>query len=100
MREAKYSHLFRKQVRKIKGQELQNILNKRDEILKCEDLTHYKNLSHNLKKYKRVHVNTSYVILFFGDDGAVYFVDYEHHDLVYRHSKKYLKKYQDLTFEK
>lgn len=99
MRKAEYSHLFRKQLRKIKGQELQNILVKRDEILNCEDLTHYKNLTHDLKKYRRVHVNTSYVILFFGDDGAVYFVDYEHHDLIYRRGKKHLKKYEDLKFE-
>ena len=89
MRKAKYSHLFRKQLKKIKGKELQNILNKKDEILTCEDLTHYKNLVHDLKKYKRVHVNNSYVILFFGDDGTVYFIDYEHHDVIYRRSKKY-----------
>lgn len=99
MRKAKYSHLFRKQLKKIKGQELRNILNKRDEILNCENLTHYKNLTHDLKKYRRVHVNPSYVILFFGDDGTVYFIDYEHHDVIYRRSKKHLKKYQDLKFE-
>jgi mRNA-degrading endonuclease RelE of RelBE toxin-antitoxin system len=95
---AKYSHLFRKQLKKIKGKELQNILNKRDEILNCKDITHYKNLSHDLKKYKRVHVNNSYVILFIGDDIIVYFIDYEHHDAIYKHSKKHLKKYQDLKF--
>lgn len=99
MRKSKYSHLFRKQLKKIKGKELQNILKKRDEILNCEDLVHYKNLTQDLKKYKRVHVNTSYVILFFGDDGTVYFVDYEHHDVIYRRSKKHLKKYEDLKFE-
>ena len=67
MRERKYSNLFKKQLKKIKGKELQNILNKRDEILKSEDLDHYKNLSKDLKKFMRVHVNNSYVILFFGD---------------------------------
>ena len=88
MRKSQYSHLFRNQLKKIKGKELQNILNKRDEILNSDNLDHYKNLSNKLKKYKRVHVNKSYVILFFGDDGTVYFVDYEHHDIVYKPGKK------------
>lgn len=59
MRKYKYSHLFRKQLKKIKGKQLQNILNKRDDILKSDDLGHYKNLTKSLKKYKRVHVNNS-----------------------------------------
>ncbi len=92
MRKSKYSYLFRKQLRKLKGRELQNILNKIDEILATKDLDHYKNLKYELKKYKRVHVNNSYVVLFFGDDGFVYFVDYAHHDLIYE------KKYSDLRF--
>lgn len=98
MRKARYSQLFRKQIRKIKGKELRNILKKRDEILTSLNLDHYKNLTRDLKKYKRVHVNNSYIILFFGDDGTVYFVDYAHHDVVYKHSKKDLKKYKDLNF--
>jgi len=44
-------------------------------------------------------VNNSYVILFFGDDGTVFFVDYEHHDVVYKHSSKHLKKYENIKFE-
>ncbi len=98
MRKSKYSHLFRKQLKKIRGKELQNILNKRDEILNSINLNHYKNLTKDYKKYKRVHVNNSYVILFFGDDDTVYFVDYEHHDIIYKRSNKYLKKYDNLKF--
>jgi len=70
-----------------------------DGILECEEIDHYKNLQYNLKKFKRVHVNDSYVILFFGDDGYIYFVDYEHHNNIYKHSKKALKKYEDLKFK-
>ena len=99
MRKARYSHLFVKALKKINGQELRNILNKRDEILSSEDIDHYKNLTKSLKKFKRVHVNSSYVILFFGDDNRVYFVDYAHHDDVYKHSTKDLKKYNELAFE-
>lgn len=98
MRKCKYSHLFRKQLKKIKGKELQNILKKRDEVLNSENLDHYKNLTQDLKKYKRVHVNSSYIILFFGDDNTVYLVDYQHHDVIYKHSKKDLRKYKDLKF--
>jgi mRNA-degrading endonuclease RelE of RelBE toxin-antitoxin system len=93
MRKRKYSNLFTKALNKLKGKELQNLLKKRDEILNCQDLNHYKNLKYNLKRYKRIHVNDSYVVLFFGDDGIVYFIDYEHHDKIYR------KKYDNLTFE-
>ena len=75
-----------------KRRRLLSYLQKRDE-------DRYKNLTKDLKKYKRVHVNNSYVILFFGDDGTVYFVDYEHHDAIYKHSKKHLKKYNDLRFD-
>ena len=82
----------------MKGQQLQNLLNKIDEILECENLNHYKNLTKDLKKYKRVHVNNYYVILFFGDDGTVYFVDYEHHNTIYKHSNKHLKKYKNLKY--
>ena len=99
MRKRKYSKLFKKALKKIKGKELQNILNKLNEILNSINLDHYKNLSKDLKKYKRVHVNSSYVILFFRGDGTVYFVDYAHHNVVYEHTKKNLKKYDNIRFE-
>jgi len=98
MRRAEYSTLFKKKFNKIKGKELQNILTKIEEIKKCTDLNHYKNLTKNLKKYKRVHVNNSYVILFFDDDGCVYFVDYAHHDEIYKHNKKGIRRFDNLKF--
>ena len=98
MREYKTSTLFERNTKKLKGQDLTNFLSKIDEILSISDLNFYKNLKHDLKKYKRVHVNNSYVILFFGDDALVYFVDYLNHDLAYKYDKKRLKKYQGLSF--
>ena len=83
MRERKYSKDFKKHLIKLKGKELQNLINKRDEILNSQDINHYKNLRKPLQRYKRVHVNSSYIIIFFGDDGTVYFVDYQHHDKAY-----------------
>lgn len=97
-REFRDSHIFKKKISKLKGQELINTLNKVDEILNSKDINNYKNLRYKLKKYKRVHVNDSYVILFFGEDNIIYFVDYEHHDIVYKHTKKVLKKYKNLRF--
>lgn len=98
MREYKTSSLFEKRSKKLKGQELNNFLNKIDEILEVKDLDFYKNLKYDLKKYKRVHVNNSYVILFFGDDNIVYFVDYVNHDKAYKYDKKQLNKYNNLEF--
>ena len=76
---------FRKKVLKLQGKEVYAVLNKMLEILKTPDLNHYKNLQHDLKKYKRVHVNTCYVILFYDEKNkTIYFIDYEHHDKVYK----------------
>ena len=98
-RKYKDSPLFKRKVSKLSGQNLFNVMKKIDEILTCGDINHYKNLKYDFKKYKRVHVNNSYVILFLGDDGRVYFVDYEHHDKVYKYDKNQLKKYENLKFE-
>ncbi len=48
------SNLFKKNVKKLKGKPLQNLLNKIDEILTCQDLDHYKNLTKDLKKYENI----------------------------------------------
>jgi len=106
-RRYKDSIIFQKQLKKLKGQQLYNTMHKINEILNCENLDHYKNLRNDLKKFKRCskinlflahifekilfHVNNSYIILFFGDDDIVYFIDYEHHDKIY--TKKYEKNY-------
>lgn len=75
-----------------------NLLNKIDEICSIEDLNHYKNLRHDSNKFKRVHVNNSFIVLFFGDDNLVYFVDYDSHDKIYKVDKKQSKKYENLEF--
>lgn len=93
------SSIFTKRIKKLKGSDLSNLFNKLDEILSCEDIDHYKNLRHPLNKFKRVHINKSFVILFFGNDGSVYFVNYLHHDIVYKNANKTLEKYSDLFFD-
>ena len=97
MKEYKTSSLFEKKLRKLKGTDLANVVKKVEEVC-SKDSTHFKNLKYELKKYKRVHVNDSFVILFFDEKNVVHFVDYAHHDVVYKPSKKLLKKYNDLKF--
>ena len=50
MRKRKYSKLFQKKINKLKGKELQNIINKRNQILSSLNLNNYKNLKNVLKK--------------------------------------------------
>lgn len=83
-REFEFSKEFDKKISKLKGKEAKNLFNKIEEILNCEDINHYKNLKHSLKSYKRVHVNTSFVILFQDQRGLIFFVDYQHHDKIYK----------------
>lgn len=82
-RDYKFESKFDKKISKLKGKEADNLFKKINEILTCNDIDHYKNLRNKFKKYKRVHVNRCYVIMFFEKD-KVYFVDYDHHDKIYK----------------
>ena len=76
---------FEKKILKLKGKESYSVFKKIAEVIQSDDLSHYKNLKYSLKKYKRVHVNSSYVILFYDDiTKMIYFDSYEHHDNIYR----------------
>lgn len=52
-------------------------------------IEHYKNLKHDLKEFKRVHIDSSFVLVFRVDipNNFILFVDFDHHDNIYR--KKY-----------
>ncbi len=61
------------------------ILTKIEEILVVQDVTHYKNLKNRLKEFKRVHVKSSFVLLFqHNADDSVSFFDVAHHDDIYK----------------
>ena len=49
-------------------------------------INHYKNLKNDLSEYKRVHVDTSFVLLFrvFKKEKKILFARLRHHDNVYR----------------
>ena len=98
MKQYKTSTVFEKKLNKLRGTDLANVVKKVDEIC-LKDITHFKNLKYDLKQYKRVHVNDSFVILFFDEKQVVHFVDYVHHDVAYKPGKKLLKKYKRLDFK-
>ena len=47
---------------------------------------HYKNLEYPLNQFKRVHVNTHFVLIFKVNKNTheVLFIDYDHHDNIYK----------------
>jgi len=64
------------------------IINKKiKEIIKCDSVSinHYKNLRHDLKELKRVHIDRSFVLTFNVDlqKNFILFVDFDHHDRIY-----------------
>jgi YafQ family addiction module toxin component len=60
------------------------IMNKIKEIVNCYDIESYKNLRHDLKEYKRVHIG-HFVLIFKFDktNNAILFTDFDHHDKIY-----------------
>ncbi len=51
-----------------------------------ESIHHYKNLRHDLKDFKSVHIDSSFVLVFKVtiQDNFVLFVDFDHHDRIYK----------------
>ncbi len=63
------------------------VLRKIDEVVHCVDVDHYKNLRAPLQRYKRVHVYSSFVLLFTTEGDTIIFRYYDHHDNIYLFSK-------------
>lgn len=69
------------------------IINKKiKEIINSNEqsIQHYKNLRHDLKDYKRVHIDKSFVLAFKVNfsNNFILFVDFDHHDKIYKKSLK------------
>ena len=62
-----------------------SIQSKFQEILTCSDVNHYKNLRNPLQNFKRVHIRTSFVLVFkyVESEDLVVFYDFDHHDNIY-----------------
>jgi len=79
--------IIRKLVKKDKKKV--EIINKKiKEIINSNEqsIQHYKNLRHDLKDYKRVHIEKSFVLVFKVDvsNNFILFVDFDHHDKIYK----------------
>lgn len=63
----------------------EQLMKKIEEIINCEDISHYKNLRYGLKDSKRVHVG-HFVLIFQYDksNDFIYFDDFDHHDNIYK----------------
>ncbi len=64
------------------------IINKRiKEIINCDvqSIGHYKNLRHDMKQLKRVHIDSHFVLTFsvHKEQNFILFVDFDHHDEAY-----------------
>jgi len=60
-------------------------LNKIEEVINSEDTSHYKNLSYDMKQFKRVHIDSHFVLIFKVDQNnkLIRFEDLQHHDVIY-----------------
>lgn len=61
-------------------------LNKINEVINSENPQHYKNLSYDMKEFKRVHIDSHFVLIFKVDEKnkSIRFEDLQHHDYIYR----------------
>ena len=61
------------------------------EVINSDSISieHYKNLRYDLSKYKRVHIDRSFVLTFKVDirDNFILFVDFDHHDNIFKRRK-------------
>ncbi|MFH1056064.1 MAG: addiction module toxin RelE [Candidatus Altiarchaeota archaeon] len=60
-------------------------LKKMGEISTSTNIHHYKNLKHTMKGFKRVHIDSHFVLIFRVDENrnAIRFEDLQHHDHIY-----------------
>ncbi|MCR4335697.1 MAG: hypothetical protein NUV57_04120 [archaeon] len=61
-------------------------MSKIEEIISSPEIEHYKNLSNLMKEFKRVHIDSYFVMLFKFEKNSekIKFEDLQHHDIIYR----------------
>ena len=79
--------LILKKLAKKDHQRVEIIKKKIKEIISCyhNSINHYKNLRYNLKECKRVHIDSSFVLIFKVDieKNFIIFINFDHHDNIY-----------------
>jgi len=88
MRKYEIRHSLRKVLKKISKKDkpaFEQVIKKIEEIISCNDLGHYKNLKSPLQEFKRVHIKTSFVLVFkyLKSENKIIFYDFDHHDNIY-----------------
>ncbi len=85
-----YSELLTKELKKLKKRDPRRfdiLMKKRDDIKEKLLLNqdHFKNLSHELSDFRRVHIDKHFVLIFKVDkqNKVIRFEDYDHHDKIY-----------------
>ena len=65
--------------------QLRSIAKKIEEIIACKDINHYKNLRKPLSHLKRVHIDSSFVLVFCVNNHTkhIIFEDFDHQDNIY-----------------
>ena len=89
MFEFELSGKLQKILKKLKRKDnarLEITLKKIDEICSSPDIEHYKNLRYDFKEFKRVHIDSHFVLIFrFDEKGRkVLFEDLQHHNTIYK----------------
>jgi len=66
------------------------LMKKIEEIITLDNIEHYKNLRSPLQNFKRVHINSHFVLVFKYEknNDAIYFYDFDHHDNIYKKEMK------------
>jgi len=59
-------------------------LKKINEVMNSPDLNHYKNLSNDMKYFKRGNIDSHFVLLFKIEGDVIKFEDLQHHDTAYK----------------
>jgi len=63
----------------------EQVLKKIEEITKCYDVEHYKNLRYDMKDKKRVQLGHFVLVFqFIKSENNIKFLDFDHHDEVYK----------------
>ncbi len=63
----------------------ERVLKKIEEVITTSDIEHYKNLRHDMKDKKRVHIGHFVLVFtFVREENKVKFIDFDHHDKIYK----------------
>ena len=84
-RSEKFKKILKKLFKKDRNSYIAT-LSKIEEVIKTKDLNHYKNLSYDMKEFKRVHIDSHFVLIFKVDkkNSVIKFEDLQHHDKIYK----------------